>query len=76
MKLVTFFISRTKQMYTKTLAVSESTFKIKAMSPWTLFKIFLTSAVIYKPRFWLKNEIVQYIQDVNHGHFRKPIQLP
>ena len=76
MKLVTFFISRTKQMYTKTLAVSESTFKIKAMSLWALFKIFLTSAVIYKQRFWLKNEIVQYIQDVNHGHFRKPIQLP
>ena len=31
MKLTTFFISRTKQIYAKALTVSESTFKLKAM---------------------------------------------
>ena len=46
MKLTTFFISRTKQIYAKTLTVSKSTFKIKTMSPWTLFEILLTLAVI------------------------------
>ena len=40
MKLTIFFISRTKQIFVKTLAVSESTFRIKAMLPWTLFRNF------------------------------------
>ena len=40
MKLTTCFILKTKQIYTKTLTVSESTFKIKLMSAWTLFSKF------------------------------------
>ena len=39
MKLATFFISRTKQIYAKTLAVSESAFKMKVMSAWILFEL-------------------------------------
>ena len=76
MKL-TFYISRTKQIYAKTLTVSES--KFKAMSPSVLFEILLTSAVICKERILHKNEIVQYLQnykhqDVNQDDFRKPFQ--
>ena len=48
MELITFFISRTKQIYAKTLAISESKFKIKAMSPLKLSEIFIMSAVICK----------------------------
>ena len=62
MKWTTFFISRTKQTYAKTLTVSESTFKMKVMSPSTLFELLLTSAVICKQRILRKNEIVQYLQ--------------
>ena len=79
MKLTTFFISKTKQIYAKILTVSESTFKIKAMLPWILFEILLTSAGIYKQRFLHENKIVQYLQnykyqDINQGHFKKPLQ--
>ena len=42
-KLTIFFISRTKQICAETLTVSESTFKLKAMSRWTLFEILLSS---------------------------------
>ena len=55
MKLITFFISRTKQIYAKTLTVSESAFKMKVMSPWTLFELLLTSAVICKQRLLHEN---------------------
>ena len=49
MKLTTLFISRIKQTYAKTIAVvSESAFKMKVMSAWTLFKLFLVSAIICK----------------------------
>ena len=34
MKLTTFFISNTKQIQAKSLTVSDSTFKIKAMLPY------------------------------------------
>ena len=42
MQLKTFFISRTKQIYAKSLTLSERKFKIKAISSWTLFEILLT----------------------------------
>ena len=73
MKIATFFISKTivcrnnlckivyaktKQIYTKTLTVPESSFEIKAMLPWILLKILLPSAVICKQRFLHENEIV------------------
>ena len=73
-----FFISRAKQIYTKTFTIFQKTLKIKTMSRRTLFKVLLTSAVIYKQRIWLENEIVQYLQnyrckDVNQGNFRKSL---
>ena len=34
MKLTTFFISKTKQIYAKALIVPESTLTVKAMLPW------------------------------------------
>ena len=73
------FISKTKQIYGKTLTVPENTSKIKAMLPWILFEILITSVVIHKQRFLHENEIAQYrqnckYQDVNQSHFRKPIQ--
>ena len=64
MKL-TFFISRTKQIDVKAINISESTFKIEAISTWTLFEILLTSAVICKQRLLHENEIVQYLQNIN-----------
>ena len=57
MKL-TFFISKTKQIYAKILTALEIVFEIKAILPWIFLKILLTSAVIFKQRLLHKNEIV------------------
>ena len=38
MKLTTFYVSKTKQIYSKTLTVSERAFKIKAIIAWALSK--------------------------------------
>ena len=77
MKLTKFVISENKQIYVKTLTVFERTFKMKVMSAWTFFELWLTSAVISTQRLLHKNEIAQYIQnfkcqDINQRHFRKP----
>ena len=40
MKLTTFYVSKTKQIYSKTLTVSERAFKIKTIIAWALFEIF------------------------------------
>ena len=46
---------------------SERTFKIKVRSHWTVFEIFLTSAVIiYIERVLHGKEIVQYLQNYKH----------
>ena len=66
MKLTTFFISRTKQIYAITLTASESTFKLSAISPWELFEILLTSAVICNEMFLHRNEIAQYLQNYKY----------
>ena len=76
MKLTTFFISKTKQIYATTLTVPDIKFKIKRM---VLFEILLMLAVIWKQRFLHQREIMQYLQnckyqDVNQSHFRKSIQ--
>ena len=81
MKLATFFISSTRCIFEKLLAVPESSIKIKANLHLTLFVILLTSAVICKQRLLDDNEIVQYLQDckcynVDQCHFRKPWQRP
>ena len=57
MKLTNFFVSRTKQIYAKTLTVSESTFKVKRVSYRAFFEILLTSAVIckHKPFAWKRD---------------------
>ena len=52
MKLTTFFISKTKQIYAKTRTVPEIIFKIKTMSLWTLSEILLTSTIIRKQRIF------------------------
>ena len=62
MKL-TFLISKTKQIYAKTLTFPKNTFKIKAMLPWILSEILLMSEVSCTQRFLHKNEIVQYLQN-------------
>ena len=72
-------ISKTKQIYAKNITVPESAFKIKAMLPWILFEILVTSVVIGKQTFLQENEIVQYLQsykyqDIKQDHFRKPLQ--
>ena len=76
---LTFFILRTRQIHTKPLFVSESTFKIKAISLLIFSSILLRSAVICKQRLFHKNEIVQYLQnykyqDVNGDNFKKQLQ--
>ena len=48
MKLKTFFISKTEQIYGKKLTVSASAFKMEVISRWTLFGLLLASAVICK----------------------------
>ena len=50
MKQATFFISKTKQIYAKTLAVPESAPKIKVMLPWILFKFCLCQQLFCKHR--------------------------
>ena len=81
MKLTIFFISRTKQICAKTLAVSESPFKLKTMWSWTLSEILFASAVICKQRLLSGNRTVQCIQnckcqDINQGHFKNSLQTP
>ena len=56
-------------------------FKIKAMSFRALFETLITSAVICRQRFLHESNIVKCLQsykeqDVNQGHFRKPLQDP
>ena len=50
------------------------------MLRWILFEILLTLAVNCKQKFLHENEIVQYCQnyrhqEVNQGHFRKPLLI-
>ena len=79
MKLTTFLISKTRRIFTKLLAVSESAIKIKARSHGTISIILLTSAVIFKQNYYFKlNGIVQHFQNckcynVAQGYFRKPL---
>ena len=65
MELTTFFILRTRQIQTKPLFVSESTFKIKAISLLIFSAILLWSALICKQRLFHKNEIVQFFKTTN-----------
>ena len=46
LKLTAFVISRTKQIYAKTLTVSKSAIKMKAISTLIVFKVFVTSTVV------------------------------
>ena len=58
------FVSITKQIYAKPFTVSENTFEIKAMSPWTLLDILLKSAVTCKQRLLHENyKCQEVIQD-------------
>ena len=63
MNIATFFISKSRRIFTKLLAVSERSIKMKNKLHGTLFVILLTSAVICKQRLFHGNEIVQYLQN-------------
>ena len=77
MKLVTFFISSTRRIFTKVSSVSESSIKIKVRSHGTLFVILLISAVVCKQELSHGNQTVQCLQydecyNVDQDQFRKP----
>ena len=63
MKLAMSFILNTRRAFTKLLAISETSIKIRVRLIGTLFVIFLTSAVICKEGLLHGNEIVQYLQN-------------
>ena len=78
MKLVTFFIWSTRRIFTKLLAVSKSSIKIKVRLYGTLFVILITLATIFKQRLFHENEIVQYLQNrkcynLSQDNFRKSL---
>ena len=78
MKLATFFISRTGGIFTKLIAVSESSMKLKFRLHWTIFIILLTLAVICKHRLLHGSEIVHHLQNwkcynVDQDHSRKSL---
>ena len=78
MKLTSFFISETKQIYAKKLTVSESTFKIKAVLPYRVTsRNFVYVRSYLQTKTFAGNELVQYLQiykyqEVNQDHLRKP----
>ena len=76
MKLTTIFVSRTKQNYAKTLTISESTFKMKVMSPWTLFEVLVSSAVIGKQRLLDENEVMQNPQSCIYQNVKAISESP
>ena len=78
MKLARFFISNTRRIFTKLLALFESSIKIKVKLDLTLFGVLLTSAAICKQKLLHGNELVQYLENcklynVGQNHFRKSI---
>ena len=66
LKLITFSISTTVDIYSKLLTLSKSSVKRKVKSASTFFVILLTSAVICKQRLLLGNEIVLYFQNYKY----------
>ena len=66
LKLITFSISTTGDIYAKLLTFSKSSVKRKVKSASTFFVILLTSAVICKQRLLLGNEIVLYFQNYKY----------
>ena len=77
MKVATFFISSTRHVFPKLLAICESLIKVKVMSHWTLFVILLTPAVNKKQRLLHRNETVQHLQNskcynVSQDHLEIP----
>ena len=73
MKLRTFFISRTKQIYAKAITVCESTFKIKAMSAWTLFEFCLRQQLFPNKNFCTKTRLCNIFKTKNTKTFIKTI---
>ena len=66
MNLSTFFISRTRQNYTKPLTVSAYTLKMKVMNILATFRNFIYVNTYLQIKLFHENEIAQC-------HFRKPI---
>ena len=65
MKLITFFIIRTKQIYAKTLTVSEIAFKMKVMSTWTLFELCLRQQLFANKDFFTKMRLCNIFKTKN-----------
>ena len=64
-KLITFFISTTRDIYTKLLKFSESPVKIKARSLWTFLVTLLTSAVTSNSRYCIKRRMCNNFKTTN-----------
>ena len=74
MKLAASFILGTRCIFTKQLAISETSIKIKVRLHETLFLILLNTTVIYKTVAWKRDcAISSKLQSYNVGqkHFRK-----
>ena len=65
MKLATFFISSTRYISTKLLALFESSIKIKNRILWTLLVTILTSPVTCRQKLLHGNVTEQYLQNWN-----------
>ena len=65
--------SRTLQIYTKTLTVSESRGKIKTISRWIIFEILLTSAVICKQKLCAEKKLCNIFKTTNTKNLIKTI---
>ena len=65
MKLTSYFISKTKQIYAKTLTVLESTFKMRAKLPWMLFEIWLCQQLFAKKDFCTKTRLCNIFKTTN-----------
>ena len=59
LKLTTFFISTTRDIYTKLLTFSESSVNIKVTPRWAFFVILFTPAAINRQRLLHGNKVMQ-----------------
>ena len=77
MKVPTFFVLNARRIFTKLLAVSESSIKIKNSLLWTLLIIFFAPVVMCKQKLLHEKNAVQYLQNfkcynVGQNGFREP----
>ena len=63
MKVPIFFILNARRIFTKLLAVSESSIKIKNSLLWTLLMIFFAPVVMCKQKLLHGKNVVLYLQN-------------